>query len=554
MQNNSPTSRKLNKHQFWVLFKTGLKLDWRGASNPFVGYGTGKQNKSVPGMLVVLGLTGLMSLFMGIVFLRTPDYFSGLVISASGMMFLIGLQILMDFGNIVVAPDDYNIIAPKPVNSKTFYYSKLCHLVAYITMLSLAASIIPAIFAFLRFGIWWHVIVLILNFWLSVFFMSILMMIAYTLVLKFVDRRRLERMLGYMQTVMVLFVSLSWITMMTNMSGNEEFRHLDILGFMQGNIKYFPSYWFAAPVIMLIDGWSIGNFLWSLPGYGMLLVLTPIALSYLSITYAESIGRAEWTKSVEEPKARRKSRVGWLRKVLTHEDLAILSLTRANYKHDIKFRLGILSAVWIPIIYLLLGLVLHGGETSDLFAVDKNRANMLHILFTLAMGLLPFLIGSAIVGSKDWQASWVFFSIPVDRMKLVNSVSHLVMLVSILPLAILEYAIYIILIGNPFHAFLHTINLVAYGLCALAFLNLIVVELPFSSKPASGGLIGSVMGPFMIWLIGSTVPLIIFIRVGYANYLNWFFILIGLMVLRQILVYLRSRRVRKKILAWQFLG
>jgi hypothetical protein len=555
MKNNSQKTQKLNKHQFWVLFKTGLKLDWRGASNPFVGYGSGKQNKNVPGMLVVLGLTGLMSLFMGLVFLQVPDFFSGLVISASGIMFLIGLQILMDFGNIVIAPDDYNIIAPKPVNSKTFYYSKLCHLAAYITMLSLTASIIPAIFAYVRFGVWWHVIVLIFDFWLSVLFMSILMMIAYSLVLKSVDRRRLERMLGYMQTVMVLFVTLSWVMLMTNMSGDDEFAHLDVMGFILGNIKYFPAYWFAAPVIMLVEGWSMSNFLWSLPGYGILLVLTPIALSYLSISYAESIGRAEWTKSRTEIKVERKSQSSWLNKILTQEDKAILALTQANFKHDIKFRLGILSAIWIPIMYLLLGLVLFGGgEMSDLFALEKSKANLLHLLFAMAMGFLPFLIGSAMVGSKDWQASWVYFSIPVDRMKLVNAVSHLVMIVSIIPLAVLEFAIYAILVGNLLHAFLHSINLIAYGFCALAFLNLLVVELPFSAKTASGGLIGSVMGPFMIWLFASIVPLIVFISVGYTSYTNWFFILIGLIAFRQILVYLRSLRVKKKILAWQFLG
>lgn len=553
MNNRKHISHKIDMHQFRVLYKTGLKLDWRGANNPFVGYGSGKQNKNVPGMLVVLGLTGLMSLFMGVVFLRTPDFFSGLVISATGIMLLIGLQILMDFGNIVVAPDDYNIIAPKPVNSITFYFSKLCHLVTYITVLSLAASIIPATFAFVRFGVWWHIPVLFFDFWLSVSFMSILMMIAYTLVLKSVDRRRLERMLGYTQTVMVLLVSLSWVTLITNL-GNNEKSNIDLLGILLENLKYFPAYWFAAPFVMLIEGWTMSNFLWSMPGYGMLLILTPIALSYLSISYAESIGRAEWTKSGTDTKRRKKSQNGLLNKILTKEDKAILALTRANFKHDVKFRLGMLSAVLIPIMYLLLGLVMYGGEVSDLLAIERSKANLLHMLFSMAMGFLPFLIGSAMVGSKDWQASWVFFSIPVDRMKLVNSVSHLVMLVSIIPLAILEFVIYTVLVGNPLHAFLHCINLMVFGLCALAFLNLIVVELPFSAKTSSGGLISSIVGPFMIWMFGTIVPLIIFIRMGYAGYMNWFFILIGLIVFRQILVYLRNLRVKKKILAWQFWG
>ena len=71
-------SRTLDRRQLKTLLRTSLLLDWRGASSPFSGFGEKKRTK-VPGIVIMLIIYLVASIFLGAVFLVVRDLFTGLV-------------------------------------------------------------------------------------------------------------------------------------------------------------------------------------------------------------------------------------------------------------------------------------------------------------------------------------------------------------------------------------------------------------------------------------------------------------------------------------------
>ncbi len=274
----SSTRQKLDLHQVRAMVGVSLKHDWRGASNPMTG--TVNKKSKFPGIMIIFIMNLIMSIFLGAIFIPVSGLFTGLVLAAAGAMTVVAIQVLLEFGNIIISPDDYHVIGPHPVNSRTFYTAKLVHLLIYVTILSATVSVAPAIFAAFATGSIWSAPVVLIHFWVTNVFAAVLVMNLYTLILKKVDRRRLERMLGYLHMILNIgfYIALNVVTRVAKKV---------LLGFDVESLpwlKILPSYWFASWIKLIEEGWDLYIFMLGLLGLAVLYGLSRMAFSYLSLT------------------------------------------------------------------------------------------------------------------------------------------------------------------------------------------------------------------------------------------------------------------------------
>ncbi len=552
---NSPT-QKLDWHQFKTLLRFSLKMDWRGASNPFTGYMIEKKSK-IPGMAVVLGINFFASVIMVMMLVEVGDPFIGVVFAATLAMTIISLQVLLEFGNIIMTPDDYNIISPHPVNSKTFYVSKLGHLLSYVTLLSLTASLLPCIAGGVLYESILVPIEVVLVFWLCNVFACVAMMNLYTLVLKMIDRRRLEQLLGYTHMVLLFGLMLCFNTiprLVKNLESGFDFSTLWWL-------KALPAYWIAAPVELLNKGWNSELVWWSVLGFGLMLGLGRFAVSYLSLSYAESLNRTSWT--TEDSSGAKKPGIvsRLLFKGSSPEDRALMMLVRANFRHDTRFRMGVLAFLPLLLFYLVYGLAIAEGAaiTDPLAPVlatggDRVHGGMTNFLFGIVALGSPAWVIVAMQMSKEWRAAWVFFASPIDRVRMVNSMSRLTYRILLLPLGLVLCAILTYLYGNVLHAVMHSAAMVAVAMAGTALITTVSIRMPFALEYTSGNNTSSTLKPMLLSMVSFGIPIGIVSFAGYFGYLGWVIFVTAALLAWYLLTRGRNARIQKEVKTWQFMG
>lgn len=538
----------LDLHQVRTLLFTSLKLDWRGATNPFTGQSI-KKGK-IPGMAIIILLNLGMSLFLGLIFLKVVDLVTGLTLAGGVALLIIGIQVLLEFGNIIISPDDYNVISPHPVNSKTFYVAKLTHLLIYVSLLSVTVSVGPAVFASFRFDSLWVAPVVFFHFWISCVFISALMMVLYTVVLKSVDRRRLERVLGYlhMASVLSMYLGLNIVPRIVKRYAFD----IDIQTLPW--LKALPSYWFAAVIRLFSNGWDFESFAFFLLGLVLLFGLSRIAVSYLSLSYAESLIKTAWTQTAKKPSRIPHFIRHWWKRYSLPEDRALLSLVRANFKHDIHFRIGVLGYLPLMLFYLLYGFTIAGSNVRDPLAPLPDTQVVSNLLFGIVAVIAPFMLMGVMQTSKSWRAGWVFYTTPINRLHMVLATGKLATGLLIPPMFILLCAINTYLFGNLLHGVMHTTAMMAVALTGLSLLSIFNIHLPFTQEYAPGKMTSSALKSLVVSMFIFGIPIAVVGSLGYGGYWGWFIFVTCTLVLNRLLIFGRDRRIRRVARKWEFTG
>jgi hypothetical protein len=542
------STQTLDRHQLKTLLRTSLILDWRGTNNPFSGFRQRSQTKA-PGLVVVLGLNMLFSLMMAGLIALIDDTIEGIVLSAALAMCLIAFQVVLEFGNTLVTATDYDVISPHPVSSKTFYVAKILHALVYVTILSSAVIFLPALVALIARPEWWAAPGLIAVFWTSCVFVAVLVMNLYTLILKRVDRQRLEQVLGLAHMVLVFAFILGMQGMRLFQYGQIKYDFSAQLWF-----KLIPSYWYAAPLELLSGRWSLSALGWMAFGAAVLVLLGRTAVSYLSLSYAESLTRLKWTSST----ASHKDRAGLLSRLLTTggspEDKALMLLIRKNFRHDAQFRMGVVAFIPLLIFYLIYGFVLAEGAARDPLAPLPNTDAMTSVLFGLATIISPFMVLPALQGSKEWRAAWIFMAAPIDRLKMVLAMTRFTERMLLLPLAVVLAPLLGYLYGDLLHAAMHTILLVLLAQAGVAFINWFSVKMPFSHENTTANYQASAFKPMIVAMVTFGIPMGIVSAAGYFGYYGWACFVGGALILRWLLRQGQNRRILKKVSQWEFAG
>src|SRR5690606_5625561 len=113
----------------------------------------------------------------------------------------IALALLVDFTGVVLSPDDYGILAHRPVDARTFFAARLTAVIVYMWVLAAPFACLPAV----GYAIKWNggSVAAAIASLLAAFTMAALVPVAVIVIfvslMSLVSPQRLQRALGYLQ-------------------------------------------------------------------------------------------------------------------------------------------------------------------------------------------------------------------------------------------------------------------------------------------------------------------------------------------------------------------
>jgi ABC-2 type transport system permease protein len=498
-------------------------------------------------MVLGLMLTGVI--------VRLPDPFWSSLILFTIVGFMIGSLMLVEFGTIVVAPEDYHVFSVQPVSSRTYFAAKVTFTLFYILVYTLALGL-PSVIVF---GISGRMhggtspydplamIAALSGLIMVGISVAMAMVLLYATILRFVHFRKLKNVLSYLQLTMSFVVYGSYSLLPT---------FLEKLGAGMPAVKPWwvyclPTSWYSS-FLDLAEGKADGvTLLASFVGVFFFVGVIPFALSKISLTYAESLAEAstvpEETKG-GDIKAAAKSG-SWFR---GHEDRAIAALIRSQFKYDTRFRLGILAIIPLTILYILMGLR-GGGKLYDPFNPDMKSFGS-SILLYFVIVLFPMTIKEAVTRSESYLASWIFFVTPAEQTRLVLAVKKILFRFFIVPyLAVLTF-VFLYSFHDVLHVVMHMTVLVLFSYAFLQVFLLINPQMPFS-VPRQMGERATVLGTVMV--LGPIILAGLLLGFSYFVYRNPLAYSLAVTTLALIAIMLERflvRRISNKLSRLEFRG
>lgn len=446
----------------WVSLVTDLR-QFRG-TGPRVG-------RAAAGSLAGAVLSQLLygafcAFFIG----ALPNAFAASTIYFMVLLSTLGVALLVDFTGIVLSPDDYVQLAPRPVDGRTFFVARLTSVVLFSLLLTAPFAVLPALAYLVRDtgrAVPAALVSVVAAATLATLVPLVVILLFLALV-RLVPPARLHRALGYLQFALS-FVFIGAFFLLSRTA-----RALDALQIEKSAAAYVnPAAWFAA-WIEIADGRATGLD-WAAAAAPFLVLAVALVLvrSRLSLVYAERLATVDVDRagaaSVRRP-------VPWLLFGPAHHAVGLLA--GAQFRTDQKFRLGVLGILPLTVIYLLAGF----SEPEGPRLLRREP-----ILVYYAVLFFPVMLRQFLVYSESWRASWVFHAAPVPFDEVVVALKNTVVARFLVPYLLLVLLLLAWLYPRP------PLELLMHGLVigllshALLTADLIVnPSLPFSRPTRQG--------------------------------------------------------------------
>jgi hypothetical protein len=151
----------------------------------------------------------------------------------------------------------------------------------------------------------------------------------------------------------------------------------------------------------------------------------------------------------------------------TGEARAVALLVRGQFRHDHRFRMGVLGLLPLTLLYMFMGV--RNGAVTDPFTTSRTMQAWPLTMTVLAS---PAMLRMLLTRSEAFRASWIFFTCPSDRMKIARSSKDVLVAFFLIPYLLLVSAIYSYVVGNVVHVLVHVafLGLLAHLVLQIALL------------------------------------------------------------------------------------
>jgi hypothetical protein len=486
--------------QWWALTRTYLLMDLRRSGGPRRA-GSRQTRASAAPFATLLVAAGLNSLVVALLVFVLRDTLTAALLMVTMVGMTIAMLLLVDFVGAVMSAEDYWVIAPRPVSSRTYFAARFAAVLAYVVSIAGIMSAAPAVvFA------WRHalgpggVAGALLAGVLAAVAAASLVIAVYTHLLA---RLAPGRLVGIMSWVHLAGTGLSMAGFLLMMRGFEDARIRDASVGDLAWIWYAPPAWFAALVPAL---GGVGDARIAL-GAAIAVALTPVLLwlsaGALSIEVAATLSEAKNARGGG-------ARGGGVRipGFGEGEAYAVATLIRAQFRHDLRFRLGVLGVVPMTLFYLAMGW--DEGALADPFAPGEASGAA---LIYMPLAFLPMILHGALQYSEHWRASWIFWSAPADPARLVIAAKNFVGLFFIGGYVLFVGSIWALFYERVWHAAVHAAIVGAGAHMLLQVVVTLGPSLPFSKEPTRAEQSGRLTGLFFTAALASAVvpPLLPFV-------------------------------------------
>ncbi len=529
----------VDSRQWAALSKVAIKRDFRQSSVSSFSHGRTGRGAFVTLVLFYL-ITGLA--FVP-VFLASGDINFSINLLVLYTMFMVGGLILVEYHAVVVSPDDYFVLAFRPISSRTYFFVKLTNILFYVLTFTLVLAL-PATVTFWvnsdfhpMFGFATLLIVLLASFATA---MGIILL--YTYLMKRIGAARLQNAMALFQIALAFVVYSSFFVLPQLLSQpSPDFFDVE----KRTWLVFMPSTWFASCLAIVMGNASWLLWLLALAAVVITVSITYFALAKLSESYSESVMSAFSAVSAGA-KSSRKFMKPFLLFARAQEERVVSKLIRNQFLHDNRFKMAVLGILPLTFFYLFLGI--EDGPLPDPFLepeFELGRSGLLYLLIFL----FPMMLRTFVTQSDAYQASWIFHASPVDVRRLVIAEKNFLMIYFVLPFLFILGAVFYYFFGDVLHVLLHILILGLLAHLFLQFAFLYSPDLPFSRPNIRGSrsrhlAIFFVVVPFIIYFL---LPFVFrYVYNSSANYLVCMITVLTVSIILESLIQVRVSAYLRK--------
>lgn len=478
--------------QWKALTIAGLRVDLRAGT--FGGART-KRKARVSPIVMQLIVYLVFGVFVAVAVSWIADLFLASLVVTSYVMFMVGTAMLVDHNATITSPTHYAVLAFQPIASQTWFAARVANVLAYVLGMTAAVSLLPACVLFVRRGVLVGAATVLAVFTCAIT-VTLAITIAYASIMRRIGVQRLRSVLSYVQIVtgLVLYGAFFLFTddAAKNVLTSLELEKTPLL-------LLYPGTWYASWIELAAGRAGATEIV---PTLVSLLVLGLLALAMrgrLSMDHAERLGALATATSTPRARASARRPAFWFR---TGEARAVAILVRAQFRNDLKFRMGVLGAIPLTIVYLYMGLREAGGNAAG----PGDNLTMI----TLAVLLFPAIIRMQLGRSDAFRASWVFFTTPADRTRLIRSSKNVLVVYFLLPYLAFVGGLLVWLTGSIGYVALYLILVGLVSHLALVFVTFLDPELPFSKPVTKGGSTGNLFATMIgLGVFGAFLPAVL---------------------------------------------
>jgi ABC-2 type transport system permease protein len=526
--------------QWRALVVTALRVDLRTTGAMSLSRsGPSNGARSLAGFIVSLLL---MSFVLMLFVAFTQDLFFSLTIYFSFLTFSIASSLLLEFQSIVLSPDDHRQLAYHPIDSRTFFAARLTSVLIYVGIMTASLGMPTALACVIAPHGGLHVALAVgLASIVAAITTAFLAIGAYVLLLHHVSTTRLSRALTYLQLSATFLVYGSYLAL-PRLIG-EGLRTGRIVN-PDGWILVLPGTWFASYAGIVTGTASAMHIALAALTLVILAISVSLTAGRVSLEYADRLALLASSTASRPGGISRSVRSGWIFR--DGERRAIALLVRALFRHDMKFRLGVLTIVPLTIVYLFAGRSTN-IVTDPFVSPPGNEPQFVYF----AILFFPSMLRHALSKSDAWRAAWILHATPANSARLVLGLKDFVLLMFVVP-----YLVFLgLLIGWGFERFAHlVVLLVTLGLLThlLAMCELCISpELPFSQPAAKGSRTRDML--ILIAVVSLLAPLMpLLLHMAFATPVRVVGTLGGLVLANAVLVWATARRVHRMANAAEF--
>ena len=495
--------------QLRALLVAGIKLDLRTSRG---GIGRGK----LPPFVIALITYTVMGLLMAVGLRSQGDLFVYSLFTISAAMFMTALAVIMEYVTIVVHPDDFEILAHRPVSSRTYFWAKMGNLFFYVTPIALVMTLPSAVigsyslepgFLFGLFHVLCGVVACLAT--------AAAVVLIYTGTLKVVSYQRFTSIMTYVHSGVTLVLVLAYF-LLPKMIEDDPM----VLSLNRGAWVYAaPPAWFAGSVELLTGtggGQSVHLLLMAAVGSALVVAA---AMNTISLDYSRKLSELT-TSSVEaeersDGRARRRPffRLG-LASLGTGTERAGFVLMDAYMRRDRKLRSRVYPAFGLPLAVYLTALIRHDLHSPFVQSPDGSPVALQEIMGLYCI-FVSLFFASAMTQTEQWKASWLFYAAPLANPSgVLRGARRLVIWRYLIPFFLLLFVLLSLAMPVLGAA---TFVLIVFPMCLAAFaiLSLASPHMPLSQEVERTRQARQV-GLFMI--LGTTmIPLLIVVQLMMQN-------------------------------------
>jgi len=455
--------------QWKALTVAALKLDFRTSSSFRRNAGT------IAGLIGQLMFYTLAGAFLAFVVWFSGSLFLVGTISVSYTMFIVGTAVLLDHNSALASPVDYLVLGFRPIASRTYFAVRLTNVLVYTMSVTTVAAWLPVTAVFLRHGPVVGVAAAAALYGSSLG-TAFAMLLAYAWTARVAGPETLKRALSYVQLAMSFFVYGGYF-LVARTAARSMVSSLTLT--KSPWLLLYPATWFGS--YLEIAAGQAGP-LEIVPAAASIVALAALASGLggkLSLDYSERLGALTTVAQPLRASASGGREAWWF---VSGEARAVALLVRRQFANDQRFRMGVLGILPMTVIYLFIGL--RDGSVHDPF-LPAARGGPSPVTMVLIM--FPALLKLHLTRSDGFRASWIFFTSPVDRVKVLRASKDVLVALFLVPYLLLLVAVYTYMVGNLWHVIVHLALQGLLGHLVLQVAMLIDPALPFSRPARKGG-------------------------------------------------------------------